>query len=73
MNEKVSLITTLLNEGLEFCYTQQTGVIGVSKEAIRTNYNVYGPNILISNMRDDYGLRLSLVCDDDTYVYVEEI
>lgn len=69
---KKGLISILIQEGIEFCYTLESGVIGISKASLTTKYNYRNNNILINMFKGKYDISLTLVNDDIIYAYVKE-
>jgi hypothetical protein len=70
---KKSLVKALFEEQMEFCYTQQKDVYGVSKNAIIHKQGVCIPKQFINFCKNKHGVEVVYSYDDDVYIYVKEI
>ena len=65
-----SFVPILLQEGFEFCYTQQPNIKGISRESIKKRWKVYKPAILINYFKHKYDIELVFNSEDNNYLYV---
>lgn len=70
---KKSLIKCLLEEQMEFCYTQTTNVYGISKDAIAHKFGKYIPKYIIEMCKNKHDVHIVYSYDDDVYMYVKEV
>ena len=71
--ERKSLIKALLEEQIEFCYTQTKDLYGISKNGITHNQGQYVPKLFIDFCRDKHGIHIVYSFDDSVYMYVKEM
>ena len=71
--EKKSLIKALLEEQIEFCYTQSRDIFGISKDAWSHKFGKLIPLNAINMLRNKHGVEVIYSFDDDVYMYVKEI
>lgn len=61
-----------MSEQIEFCYTQHSGMYGISKNALYYKFGKNEPKYFIEMCKNKYGLSISYASDDDVYIYVKE-
>ena len=71
--QQKSLVKCLLEEGIEFCYTQTKDLYGISKEGIRHKQGLVLSKMFINFCRNKHGVDIIYSSDDDVYMYVKEI
>ncbi len=68
-----SMVSIFLKEGLEFCYTQEQGVLGVTKQSVKDKFGVFIPRVIINFSNDRYGVEIEYVTEDEEYLYIKEV
>ena len=68
-----SLVTVLMNDGFEFCYTQTPNIKGISKTSIKDRFKIFRPAVVINYLNSTYQMNLVFNSEDEDFVYVEDI
>ena len=72
MNKK-SLVKSLLEEEIEFCYTQEQGIYGITKNSVIEKYGKCIPKDVIDMLKEKHGVDTIYSSIDTIYMYLKEI